>query len=258
MNETMMNQRQKPLKIMLVGDSCYDEYHYGRVNRISPEAPIPIFDFSHKSIKYGMASNVWENLKKLGADVHLITAFLETKKRFIDARSGQQLLRVDEKNKRELDIETADDIFKHDLSHYDAIVVSDYDKGFLTYSAIEMLRREYSGPIFIDTKKQDLKAFEGCFVKINETEFIKSKTRNSDLIVTYGGEKVVWNNRQYYPPNVEAHDVCGAGDTFLAALAFKYVETNDMEQAIMFAMKAAAVTVQKIGVYAPTLEEIEK
>jgi len=252
-----MNQQPKQLKIMLVGDSCYDEYHFGRVNRISPEAPIPVFDFSHKSIKYGMASNVYENLKKLGADVHLITAFLETKKRFIDEKSGQQLLRVDEKNKRDLDFETADDIFTHDLDSYDAIVVSDYDKGFLTYSAIEMLRKEYSGPIFIDTKKTDLKAFEGCFVKINEVEYLKSKTKNKDLIVTYGAEKVMWNGFEFRPPKVEAYDVCGAGDTFLAALAYKYVETgNDMKTAIQFAMRAAAVTVQKIGVYAPTLKEI--
>lgn len=253
----MTNQQPKPLKIMLVGDSCYDEYHYGRVNRISPEAPIPVFDFSHTSIKYGMASNVWENLKKLGADVHLITAFLETKKRFIDEKSGQQLLRVDEKNKRDLDFETADDIFKHDLENYDAIVVSDYDKGFLTYSAIEMLRKEYSGPIFIDTKKTDLAAFEGCFVKINETEYLKSRTKTSNMIVTYGGKKVTWNGFEFYPPKVEAYDVCGAGDTFLAAVAYKYVETRSMEKAIQFAMKAAAVTVQKIGVYAPTLKEIE-
>ena len=251
-----MNQQPKPLKIMLVGDSCYDEYHFGYVNRISPEAPIPVFDFNRKEIKYGMASNVYENIKKLGADVHIVTAFLETKKRFIDERSGQQLLRVDEKNKRDLNTETADDIFNHDLSSYDAIVVSDYDKGFLTYSAIEMLRKEYSGPIFIDTKKTDLRSFEGCFVKINEVEYLKSKTKSSDMIVTYGGQKVVWNGHEFYPPKVEAYDVCGAGDTFLAALAFKYIETNDMPTAIQFAIKAAAITVQKIGVYAPTLKEI--
>ena len=241
---------------MLVGDSCYDEYHFGYVNRISPEAPIPVFDFSHKDIKYGMASNVYENIKKLGADVHIVTAFLETKKRFIDIRSSQQLLRVDEKNRRNLVKDTADDIFNYNLEEYDAIVVSDYDKGFLTYSAIEMLRKEYSGPIFIDTKKTDLKAFEGCFIKINETEFLKSKSKNSDLIVTYGSQKVVWSGHEFYPPKVDAYDVCGAGDTFLAALAYKYVETNNMKTAIEFAMKAAAITVQKIGVYAPTLKEI--
>jgi sugar/nucleoside kinase (ribokinase family) len=50
--------------------------------------------------------------------------------------------------------------------------------------------------------------------------------------------------------------VCGAGDTFLASLIFKYLEEYDMDQAIKFAMQAASVTVQHIGVYAPTLKEI--
>jgi D-beta-D-heptose 7-phosphate kinase/D-beta-D-heptose 1-phosphate adenosyltransferase len=50
------------MKILLVGDSCYDIYHYGEVKRISPEAPIPIFDLKYSEKKYGMASNVYENL----------------------------------------------------------------------------------------------------------------------------------------------------------------------------------------------------
>jgi len=50
--------------------------------------------------------------------------------------------------------------------------------------------------------------------------------------------------------------VCGAGDTFLAALVYQYLTTNDMQSAISFAITASAVTVQRLGVYAPTLEEI--
>lgn len=251
-----MNQQQKPLKIMLVGDSCYDEYHYGRVTRISPEAPIPVFDFSHKNIKHGMASNVYENIKNLGAEVDIVTAFLETKKRFIDSRSGQQLLRVDEKNKLEQDFTTAADIFKCDLSQYDAIIISDYDKGFLSYEDIEKIIEIYRGPVFIDTKKSDIVRFEGAIVKINELEYEKATSFCSSLIVTCGGKNVTWGKRLYFPPKVEAHDVCGAGDTFLAALVFEYLQTKDMEKSILFAMKSASITVQKIGVYAPTLEEI--
>jgi sugar/nucleoside kinase (ribokinase family) len=88
-----------------------------------------------------------------------------------------------------------------------------------------------------------------------KSEYVPSDS--SKLIVTYGGEKVHWNNRWYYPPKADVHDVCGAGDTFLAALVFEYLQKdNDMEAAILFAMKAAAITIQKIGVYAPTLGEI--
>ena len=52
--------------------------------------------------------------------------------------------------------------------------------------------------------------------------------------------------------------MCGAGDTFLAALVYKYLEEQSIDEAIKFAMNAAAVTVQHIGVYAPTLEEITR
>jgi sugar/nucleoside kinase (ribokinase family) len=53
-------------------------------------------------------------------------------------------------------------------------------------------------------------------------------------------------------------DVCGAGDTFLAALAYEYLNTDgNMEAAVEFAIRASAVTVQHTGVYAPTLEEIQ-
>ena len=58
-------------------------------------------------------------------------------------------------------------------------------------------------------------------------------------------------------PKVEAFDACGCGDTFLAALVYYYLQTNHTPESIRFAMKAAAVTVKHLGVYAPTLEEIQ-
>ena len=250
-----MNQQQKPSKILLVGDSCYDYYHYGEVKRISPEAPIPILDFSHVTKKRGMASNVYDNIKSLGAEVHIVTSFSENKRRYIDIKTGQQLLRIDEKISEERYQDVAAPLF----SDYDAIVISDYDKGFMTIADINDIRRSFDGPIFIDTKKKNVGNIGNCIVKINQHEYknITSYPLPENLIVTYGGDKVSWNNRWYYPPKVNAYDVCGAGDTFLAALAFEYMNTKDMEQAIMFAMKAAAITVKHIGVYAPTLEEIK-
>ena len=52
-------------------------------------------------------------------------------------------------------------------------------------------------------------------------------------------------------------DVCGAGDTFLAALAYKFLETTDMREAVKFAIKASSITVQHVGVYAPRLDQIK-
>jgi bifunctional ADP-heptose synthase (sugar kinase/adenylyltransferase) len=250
----MMSQPQKSFRILLLGDSCYDYYHYGYVNRISPEAPIPVFDLDHVTKKRGMASNVYDNLKALGADVHIITSFSENKRRYIDLKSGQQLLRVDEK----INEERYEDVLAPLYEDYDAIVISDYNKGFLSYEMIEEIIERFHGPIFIDTKKTDLARFESAIVKINELEYKRVTSYCSSLIVTRGGKEVTYGEDSYLPPKVSVHDACGAGDTFLASLAFEYLRKNDMEKAICFAMKAAAITVQKIGVYAPTLEEINE
>jgi len=253
-----MNQPQKPFKILLLGDSCYDYYHYGDINRISPEAPIPIFDFHSEVVKRGMASNVHENLKKLGVEVQLVTSFLENKRRFIDRKTKQQVLRVDER--------ISHDKFSLEmipLDTYDAIVISDYDKGFLTYSNIRDIISNFYGPVYIDTKKTDLAEFSRAFVKINEHERRRLTSIPNNMIVTNGEHNVTWFKPNpeapeiFFPPTVAVHDVCGAGDTFLAALAFEHLRTKDMRAAIHFAMKAASIAVQKIGVYAPSLEEIE-
>jgi len=64
-------------------------------------------------------------------------------------------------------------------------------------------------------------------------------------------------NRKVFPaPKVEVVDVTGAGDTFLAALAYKFLIKSDIEEAIKFAIQASSITVQHMGVYAPKLEEI--
>jgi bifunctional ADP-heptose synthase (sugar kinase/adenylyltransferase) len=245
------------MKILLLGDSCYDYYHYGEVNRISPEAPIPIFDHLYTQKKLGMMSNVLENFRSLGVNPDYQTHFFESKNRYIDRKSKQQLLRVDQKLENDGIDQIIYDVI--DFTEYDVVVISDYEKGFVDYNDIIRIRREFKGPIFIDTKKTDLEKIGDCIVKINQYEEKKlvSRPKSENLIVTLGGENVTWNNRLYFPPKVEAHDVCGAGDTFLASLVFEFLRKNDMECAILFAMKAAAVTVQKIGVYAPTLKEIE-
>lgn len=253
----MMNQPQRQFKILLLGDSCYDYYHYGKVERISPEAPVPIFDHLYTQKKLGMMSNVLENFRALGVHPDYQTHFFENKNRYIDQKTKQQLLRVDQK----IDEEGVPHIIHefNDYTDYNVVVISDYNKGFVSYDDIRRIRKEFDGPIFIDTKKTDLGSIGDCFVKINHIEKrnLISEPSLENMIVTFGGEHVTWGNRLYYPPKVEAYDVCGAGDTFLAALVFEYIRKNDMEQAILFAMKAASITVQKIGVYAPTLKEIE-
>ena len=200
-----------------------------------------------------MAYNVYNNLVSLNLRVDIITEYSERKHRYVDTKTGQQLIRIDEKIKKQFF-----DNAEQTLDNYAAVIVSDYNKGFVVDNEIEDLIKKYKGPIFVDTKKKDLSQFDGCFVKINQYEYEARESDTEELIVTYGSKKVEYKNRSYIPPKVETHDVCGAGDTFLAALVYKYLEEQSIDEAIKFAMNAAAVTVQHIGVYAPTLEEITR
>lgn len=252
----MVTQPQKKFKILLVGDDCVDVYRYGSVVRISPEAPVPVFEFSHEESRPGMASNVQANLEALGCAVDFFTCNTSRKIRLIDQRSHQHVLRIDEDAQSPaIRIDTQLD------GVYDAIVVSDYGKGTVDYDTVNRLSHEFSGPIFVDTKKSDLARFGHCIVKINEPEFQRCESRPHSLVVTLGARGAVWyhgHEQTSYPAvTVPVNDVCGAGDTFLAALTYEFLRTGRMQPAIEFAMAAGAVTVGHLGVYAPSVEEID-
>jgi len=242
------------MKILLVGDNGVDQYQYGTVSRISPEAPVPVINYTHTVTKPGMAANVRDNLESLGCEVEFVHGVRTcTKTRIIDSKSKQHLVRIDQD-----ELSKPVKINYTKLDQYDAVVVSDYNKGSVVYETIENLRKNYAGPIFVDTKKTDLARFEGCYVKINEKEYNDAKTFPTELIVTLGSNGVRYKEHVISTPQVEAFDVCGAGDTFLSALAFEYVITKDILKAINFATKAASVTIQHVGVYSPTVTEINR
>jgi D-beta-D-heptose 7-phosphate kinase/D-beta-D-heptose 1-phosphate adenosyltransferase len=255
MTESNLTQQQKQFKILLIGDNCTDIYKYGSVDRISPEAPVPVFVPKYDIVKEGMAGNVFNNLEALGCQVNYLFGETSTKTRLIDTRSKQQIVRIDK------DVISDPITIDSELpTVYDAIVISDYNKGTISYELIEELRKEFSGPIFVDTKKTDLARLEGCFIKINELEYSRATSFPtgvpSGLIVTHGDRGVVYDNFAFGAKTVEVADVCGAGDTFLSALAYQYLNTHDMHKAISFAIDASAVTVQHLGNYAPRLEEL--
>ncbi len=253
MTDSATTQPQTRFKILLLGDDCTDIYKYGSVDRISPEAPVPVFIPKYDIVKDGMAGNVRKNLEALGCQVNYLFGKTSTKTRLIDTRSKQQIVRIDN------DIISDPIPIDSELpTVYDAIVISDYNKGTVSYELIEELRKEFSGPIFVDTKKTDLARLEGCFIKINELENSRATSfPTAGLIVTYGDRGVVYDEFAFGARNVEVADVCGAGDTFLAAVCYQYLNTVNMHLAISFAINASAVTVQHLGNYAPTLEEIK-
>lgn len=252
MTDLETTQPQTKFKILLVGDNCIDIYQYGTIDRLSPEAPVPVFVPTHSEERDGMAGNVHANLQALGCEVNFICGHASKKTRLIDSRSKQQIVRID--NDVKSTAITFDTIIP---DTYDAVVVSDYNKGSISYELIEELIA-FSIPIFIDTKKTDLERMQGAWVKINELEYSKIKSECSGLIVTRGskGADAVYHEYSSNAPKVEVVDVTGAGDTFLAALTYNYLHTKDIKRAMDFANRAAAVTVQHVGCYAPRMEEI--
>lgn len=249
----MDTQQPTQFNVLLIGDDCTDVYQYGTVDRISPEAPVPIFKYSRQESRAGMAGNVAKNLQALGCEVTYLYGETSTKTRLIDARSKQQLLRIDDDV-----ISTPITIDTAVPKIYDAIVISDYNKGTVSYELIEELIKT-DIPVFVDTKKTDLARLQGAWVKINELEYSKITSECSGIIVTQGakGARVIHHDISCSAPNVEVVDVTGAGDTFLSAFVYKYLSTYDLYHSVCFAVEASAVTVQHLGVYAPTVKEIK-
>ena len=244
--------QQKQFKVLLIGDSCTDEYVYGSCERLNPEAPVPILKFNRKEIKKGMAWNVRENIESFGIEVYMITnQETITKTRYIDEKSNQQILRVD----NEPDLKP----MEYDLpdGHFDALVISDYDKGFLSNEKVFELVEWFDGPVFIDSKKTKLPK-ESCFVKINDLEFSKLDNPADNLIITRGSKGAEYQGKLYPGEKVDIFDAVGAGDTFLSAMVYFYLKYGKIEEAIPYANKAAAIAVSNFGTYILTKEDVNE
>jgi D-beta-D-heptose 7-phosphate kinase/D-beta-D-heptose 1-phosphate adenosyltransferase len=231
------------MRILVIGDVCIDEYRYGEIRRVNPESTAPLLNFQDSEEKMGMAFNVAQNLKAFGADVTVsVSEEISRKIRYIDRRTGEHLLRVDH------DVQ-AKPYFVGSKYMFDAIVISDYDKGFITNEVIWKFRQKFQGPIYMDTKKKNLADFPGIYIKINQRELYESTSipDPEHLIVTYGSNGCGYKDSLYPAKVIEVVDVCGAGDVFLAAMVYKHIQTGDMGEALPFANEKAAISCQSIG-----------
>jgi bifunctional ADP-heptose synthase (sugar kinase/adenylyltransferase) len=250
-------QHHKKSKILLVGDVCIDRYVIGSCDRLSPEAPVPVIRQTKMSEVVGMSGNVFSNISSMNPDIELTWIRPDPvtiiKTRFIDSKSKNHLLRYD------IDPPQASMQLNLDLSSgkYDLVVISDYDKGFISRDIAESLTRISTCNVIVDTKKKDLSCFHNCIIKINDQEFRQSKNINDDceVMVTLGQEGASFRGVNYSTNQVEAHDVCGAGDVFLSAFAVRFIETGDIGRSIMTANSCASHSVTKVGTYTVTNEE---
>ena len=147
----MSNLRKEEFKnfnILVIGDDGIDKFVYGSAVRLAPEAPVPVLNPINETTNKGMAGNVVENLEALGCVVdfkHGVKTSIKT--RMIDVRSKQQLLRVDQdSSSRPVKIEY------DNLNEFNAIVISDYNKGFLTEEDILTISSNHDS-VFLDSKR---------------------------------------------------------------------------------------------------------
>ena len=243
------------MKVLVIGDSCVDRFIYCNIERVCPEAPVPVMNPIRESSNPGMAYNVVENLKSLNLEVDLITNPEQIiKTRYVDNRSGQMVVRIDENDicKR---VKIQNILTTIDWDDYEAIIVSDYCKGFITEDDIEYIAASHP-LVFMDTKKQ---LGNWCnnisFIKINEFEHKKNfellpnyPQIQDKLVVTRGKEGCEYMGKIYSVPPVSVKDVSGAGDTFLSGLVSKYLETKNIKTSLKFANECATQVVQKRGV----------
>lgn len=194
------------IQILCVGDAMIDRFMYGAVDRISPEAPIPVFTLERESIMLGGAGNVVRNLLSLGArstfmsvigddlvgkqllslvakEAHLMPYLLTEKGRITTEKTryvsgNQQLLRADNETRAAITHATESqlcELIESELPKHQGVILSDYGKGVLTDRVIRMVidtARTHHIPVFVDPKRRDMTIYKGAtIISPNAKEF---------------------------------------------------------------------------------------
>lgn len=241
------------MKVLVIGDSCKDIYKYGVCDRLDQEAPIPIF-IEEKTVEYdGMSFNVANNVASFGKKCTLITNINNINKiRFVDSRSNQLVLRVDQSDK----VKRIKNLETFEIEKYDAVIVSDYNKGFLKESDMNFIANK-AKLSFLQTNKilgEWCKNFS--YIKLNNYEYLntsqfmsKEFLESLNLIITKGEKGATYKKRNYLIKKpVMTRSLAGAGDTFLAALVVSYLDNNNIIRSINFAQNASKKAVSELGI----------
>lgn len=246
------------MNFLVIGEKCKDVFIYGSSTRLSPEAPVPIFQPLRTVENEGMAQNVYNNLfslieKKASVVGHFSSEGIR-KTRLVDDKSNHYFIRIDENDI--VDPIAINEYLIRIIKNADCILISDYNKGFLTLPDIWKICQEKKkgAVIFLDSKKELTGGVMDVvdFIKLNEYEYKNNRFQaemfKEKIIITLGAKGARYNDQDFPGIKKITNDVSGAGDTFLAALAFYYMERKDIKYAIEKANKAASEVVSERGV----------
>jgi bifunctional ADP-heptose synthase (sugar kinase/adenylyltransferase) len=245
--------------ITVIGELCRDVFKYGNVTRLCPEAPVPVLTDVYEELNWGMAGNVQENLLAHNPELNINLIHqknLIKKTRYIDDKTNHMFLRVDE-GENEVDTLILTPETVQTITESDLVIVSDYNKGFLTEKTLVKIGK-LSKLSIIDTKKTISKDLidSFTFIKLNEHEYQRNKNisdKNKDkFIITLGMNGAKHDDIVFLSPSPkQTIDVSGAGDTFTSFFSLKYFETKNISESIKFANQMASIVVSKRGVATP-------
>ena len=247
------------MKVLVIGETCVDQFVYCEAKRLSPEAPVPVLNPLYTVNNPGMAGNTFENVKALAPDATMASITQKdtiTKTRYVEEKSNHMFFRVDEGE--DFDCQFKWSAFADStIAQADIVIVSDYNKGYLSNADLKEIACKSKLSILDSKRKLTNDIIEGfTFVKLNESERLNNPQLTTDNIITTLGKKgAEYKNVLFESPDPQdTIDVSGAGDTFTAAFIVKYYQLKDERTAIKFANRKAAEVVAKRGVVTPETE----
>lgn len=303
--------------ILVIGDIIVDHFIWGSVSRISPEAPVPVVDVTQENLLLGGAANVLHNIYAqqgagalcglIGTDSmgdHLLSLLAElgspaagivrspnrptTLKTRIVAQ-GQQVVRFDREKTGEPTPERLAELCRFlddNLAEFDAVIVSDYNKGMISMALMDHLRAQMEKnrpiPLVVDPKPERPERFLKASIitpNLHEAERLAGMTIRSEedlhnaarllqkkfmsqaVLITRGeaGMALYEKGRPLSTiPTMakEVYDVTGAGDTVIATLSLGLAVGLPAADAAVLANFAAGIVVGKVGTATASTEEL--
>lgn len=285
--------------ILTVGDAMLDRYWHGETTRVSAEAPIPVMDVTDIEDRPGGAANVALNVATLGAASSLIAAtgdddmsdilFAKLESSGIDCRfikvqdkptitkvrlvsRNQQMLRADFEEMFEVTSASVVEQMRA-VTHFDAVIVSDYDKGTLNEpEGLIEHALSLNKPVLVDPKFKSYERYRGStLIKPNTLELrhvvggwsdeSEMLTKCRALMTAYNFESMLVtrasegmtliqkDTESHFPARTrEVYDTSGAGDTVIAVLATALSAGQTLNDAVALSNIAAGIVVSHFGV----------
>ncbi len=217
------------IRVLVIGDLMIDDYTFGKSNRMSPEAPVPVIIPEDREFIAGGAGNVIENLYEMSANVSYLGAvgdddggkrlklildrktsnnlLFENKSKTTEKKriylNDKQILRIDIEEIEDLKISSNFKRFIKNINQFDVVILSDYNKGILNENTLPYIINACKSPIIIDPKKSDFSMYKNATIltpnmmELNKAVKIDVKDDNSIteasryLIKNYGFKYII-------------------------------------------------------------------